>query len=109
MDVSSLNELATNLLDKARTSSAGRAAQTVHGGQKHQLRQTVIAIAADNVLAEHDSPGEATILVLTGRVKLESVSGSVEGGVGDFMLIPPERHSLAAPEDAAVLLTVVVQ
>ncbi|WP_110240057.1 hypothetical protein [Nocardioides gilvus] len=109
MDVSSLNELVDELLTKARGANAGRAAHTVHGGQEHQLRQTVIALASGHELAEHDSPGEATLQVLTGRVRLAGASGSAEGGVGSFMLIPLERHSLAALEDSAVLLTVVVQ
>ena len=29
-----------------------------------------------------------------------------QGAVGDYVTIPPERHSLATLEDAAVLLTV---
>lgn len=29
------------------------------------------------------------------------------GAAGDYVTIPPKRHSLAALEDAAVLLTVV--
>lgn len=109
MDVSSLNEHVDQLLTKARNASAGRAAHTVHGGQQHQLRQTVIALASGQELAEHDSPGEATLQVLTGRVRLAGASGAADCGTGDFVLIPPERHSLAALEDSAVLLTVVVK
>lgn len=109
MDVNSLTELADELLAKARDVNAGRAAHTVYGGQGHQLRQTVIALASGHELAEHDSPGEATLQVLVGQVRLGGDSGSVECSAGDVVTIPPERHSLAALQDAVVLLTVVVK
>jgi hypothetical protein len=55
------------LSEEASASSGARAAQTVHGGHEKALRQTVIALAKDAALAEHASPGEATIYVLHGR------------------------------------------
>ena len=84
------------------------AAHTVYGGHGHALRQTLIALAAGHELAEHDSPGEATLQVLAGRVHLTVGDQTWEGGPGDFVAIPPARHALAAVEDAAVLLTVLV-
>lgn len=109
MDVTSLTDLSEELLTKARSVDSGRAAQTVHGGQTHQLRQTVIAMASGQGLAEHESPGEATLQVLEGRVRLSGASGAGVGGAGDFMVIPAERHSLDALEDSVVVLTVVVK
>lgn len=109
MDLISLSAMSEELLTKARSVDSGRAAQTVHGGQSHQLRQTVIAMASGQGLAEHESPGEATLQVLEGRVRLAGASGSAEGGAGDFIVIPPERHSLDALEDSVVVLTVVVK
>ena len=67
MQKSSLDALARELLTAACASSAGRAARTVYGGHEHVLRQTVIALAAEQVLAEHDNPGEATVHGLHGR------------------------------------------
>lgn len=109
MDVISLAEMSEELLTKARSVDSGRAAQTVHGGQSHQLRQTVIAMASGQGLAEHESPGEATLQVLVGRVRLAGASGAAEGSAGDFLVIPSERHSLDALEDSVVILTVVVK
>ncbi|GGJ48313.1 hypothetical protein GCM10010121_069320 [Streptomyces brasiliensis] len=57
-------------------------------------------------LAEHENPGEATLLVLRGRVRLTSGDTSWEGRTGDLITIPEARHSVQAVEDAAVLLTV---
>jgi len=109
MDGIQLTELAEQHLVEARAGHAGRAAHTVYGGHDHALRQTVIALAAGHELAEHESPGEATLQVLLGRVRLTAGDETWEGGQGSFVAIPPARHALAALEDAAVLLTVHVR
>lgn len=91
---------------KAATSGSGRAAETVYGGHEKSLRQTVIALTAGTSLAEHENPGEATVFVLDGRVRLTAAAASWEGRQGDMIVVPPVRHSLEALTDAAVLLTV---
>ncbi|MEV0272775.1 MAG: cupin domain-containing protein, partial [Hamadaea sp.] len=93
-------------LDRAQRSGSGRAAVTVYGGHEHVLRQTVIAIAAGAELAEHVNPGEATVFVIDGRVRLTGATASWEGLAGDLLIVPDEPHSLSALEDAVVLLTV---
>ncbi|PWI07099.1 LuxR family transcriptional regulator [Streptomyces sp. NWU339] len=102
----SLDALAREHLERAAASSTGRSASTVHGGHEHTLRQTLLALTAGTSLAEHDSPGEATLLVLSGHVRLTSGDASWEGRTGDLLVIPPARHALEALEDAAVILTV---
>jgi quercetin dioxygenase-like cupin family protein len=108
MDNSSLTALAREHLERARTASSGRSSQTVYGGQQHALRQTLIALAAGQRLDEHENPGEATVHVLHGRVRLVAGDTSWRGATGHLMVVPPSRHSLEAEEDAAVLLTTVV-
>ena len=102
----SLSALANELLDTARSSSSGRAAVTVYGGQQHNLRQTLIALAGGRALGEHDSPGEATLQVFRGAVRLHAGEESWDGAEGDYVHIPPRRHDLEALADAVVLLTV---
>lgn len=102
----SLDELADEHLAVARGHHSGRSAVTVHGGREHHLRQTLIALAGGHALGEHESPGEATLQVLRGRVRLRADGEDWDGGPGGFLLIPPARHDLAALEDAVVLLTV---
>jgi quercetin dioxygenase-like cupin family protein len=105
----SLDATAREQLKRAAAASAGRAASTVVGGHEHQLRQTVIAMTAGSVLAEHENPGEATVQVLSGRVRLAVGDSGWDARTGDLLIIPPSRHELTAVEDSAVLLTVVVR
>lgn len=102
----SLLATARNELDRARASAGGRSATTLYGGHERTLRQTLIALCGGEELEEHESPGEATLYVVSGRVRL--TSGEVEwvGMSGDLLVIPEARHALAAAEDAVVLLTV---
>ncbi len=106
MEGISLTRLADEHLEAARTSRAGRSAHTVHGGHDHLLRQTVIAMTAGTELAEHNSPGQATLQVLRGRVRVTAGADTWTGAEGDLLVIPPERHGLHADADAVVLLTV---
>lgn len=107
MDTFSLTALADDHLRRAREGAAGRSADTLHGGHDHRLRQTLIALLGGQGLEEHESPGEATLQVVRGRVRLVAGTASQELADGDLVAIPPSRHSLEALADSVVLLTVV--
>ncbi len=106
MDSLSLTAVADEQLARARQSNSGRSAQTIYGGHEHFLRQTVIAVIGGRELGEHQSPGEATLQVLRGQVKVTAGNDSWRGADGDFLVIPAVRHSLQAIDDAVVLLSV---
>ncbi len=106
MEKSSLTALARQQLKLARLASSGRSTQTVYGGHEHVLRQSLIALTAGRRLDEHENPGEATVHVLHGRVRLSAGDVGWEGSVGDLLIVPAARHSLEALEDSAMLLTV---
>jgi quercetin dioxygenase-like cupin family protein len=106
MEKFSLDAIAREHAKRAAAASSGRSAETVYGGHEHALRQTVLALIAGAALDEHESPGEATVQVLRGRVKLTSGDATWEGRTGDLLVVPDARHALAAVEDAVVLLTV---
>lgn len=109
MSPSCLTTVAEEQLRLARAAPHGRHAHTVYGGSGHALRQTVLAIVAGQFLAEHDSPGDATLQVLRGQVRLAVGDESTTGGQGDLLVVPPARHSLHADQDSVVLLTVAVR
>ena len=102
----SLDALAREHLERAHAESSGRSSETVVGGHEHALRQTLVALTAGTTLAEHENPGEATVHVLSGRVRLGADGDGWDGRRGDLIVIPPSRHELAAIEDSVVLLTV---
>ena len=106
MESISLSQLADEQLATARSSNSGRAAHTVHGGHEHQLRQTLIAMAGGRDLSEHQSPGETTLQVLRGNVRLTTADDAWDGHEGDLLVVPRERHGLHAVDDSVILLTV---
>lgn len=103
----SLIAAARGELEAARQANSGRSATTVYGGHERALRQTLIALRAGQRLEEHESPGEATLQVLGGRIRL--IAGDVEwqAMAGDLLVIPDARHRVEAEEDSTFLLTVV--
>lgn len=106
MDKLSLVALARHELEAARRATAGRSAKTVHGGHEKVLRQTVIAMCAGRTTDQWESPGEATVQVITGRVRVVGDRASWEGSPGDLLVVPRERSAIQAIEDSVVLLTV---
>jgi len=106
MESVSLTSLASEKLAEAKKLHSGRAAHTIHGGHTHELRQTVLALLAGHELSEHDSPGEATLQVLQGVVRVTAGDDAWEGKTGDYVAIPRERHALHAVEDSVIMLTV---
>ncbi len=107
MNKVSLTALAREHLENARAAHSGRSSHTVYGGHEHSLRQTLIALKSGSKLDDHESPGEATLHVLHGRVRVTNEPAHWEGSPGDHIVIPASRHGLQALEDSVVLLTVV--
>lgn len=105
MTTNNLYTLADDLLAQAHDAPAGRASVTVRG-HGDRLRETVIALVAGQALHDHESPGEATLQVLRGQVRLTHDDSELALREGDRTDIPPIRHGLAADTDAVVLLTV---
>jgi quercetin dioxygenase-like cupin family protein len=106
MEKSSLTALVREQLELAAKASSGRSAHTVYGGHEHVLRQTLIALNEGQRMDEHENPGEATVHVLHGRIRLVAGEASWNGSPGDLLIVPQERHAVEAVETSAILLTV---
>lgn len=102
----SMEALVRQHVTRAAETDPGRSSETVYGGHEHTLRQTLIALRGATEMSEHESPGEATVLVLQGRIRLHAGGASWDGMPGDLLIVPPDRHSVEALEDSAFLLTV---
>jgi len=102
----SLAAVTRHQLEHARAATSGRSAESLYSGHEKVLRQTVIALTAGRKLDEHESPGDATLQVLQGRIVLHAGDVSWPGRTGDLLIIPPERHWVEAVEDAVFLMTV---
>ncbi|MBB2992856.1 quercetin dioxygenase-like cupin family protein [Mycolicibacterium iranicum] len=101
----SLEALARQQLSQA-AASGRNAADTVVGGHEKVLRQTVIGMTSGSEMGEHENPGEATLYVLSGSVRLSAGGQQWDARTGDLLLLPDSRHSLLALADSALLLTV---
>src|SRR5690349_12254995 len=99
MEKSSSIASAREHLEAAHAVSSGRSSTTVSGGHEHVLRQTLIALVAGQELSEHENPGEATLQVLHGRVRMHAGATLWEGSAGDLLIVPNALHSLEAVED----------
>lgn len=70
------------------------------------LRQTVVALLAGAGIGERENHDEATIYVMSGRVRLDAGEVSWEARTGNLLVIPDGRHSLEALEDSTLLITI---
>lgn len=100
-----LDAAGDDLLAEARD-GAGRAARTLTPGGGAPLKQTLLALVAGVELAEHASPGPATLVVLRGRAELRWEDTAEVVPAGHWATIPRTSHALRADEDAVILLTV---
>lgn len=107
MEATDLSAAGREHLAKAAEGRGGRSATTLVGGRGHVLGQTLVAFRAGEQMKEHDNPGEATLQVLQGTVRLVTVHEALEMSAGQYAVVPQGRHSLEATTDAVVLLTTV--
>lgn len=99
-----LHEAAEAALSDARSAENGRRAELlIHDGP---LRQTVIALRAGTVLAEHNSPPAASLHLLRGRVKVTGEEPTIISE-GTLAVLTHYRHAVEAIEDSVFLLTTV--
>lgn len=110
MNKISLQAKARELLHNAQEATSGRAADTIVGGHEKRLRQTVVALregAVMNVQASVQSgSGEATLLVISGRLWLRGGSTSWFGREWSHLVVPDGPFEVEGETDTTFLYTV---
>lgn len=91
------------LLEEARSAGRGRAVRAVVRQPGQSL--VLLGLPAGGGLPEHDAPGPASLLCLSGRVVLSSEEATHTLPAGTACVIPPERHEVFAAVDSVCLLT----
>lgn len=100
----SIETAARKALGEASAHDKGRSAELlIHDGP---LRQTIFALQAGQVLAEHNSPPAASMYLLRGRVRVTGQDDS-EVTAGEIVALTHVRHGVEAVEDSVFLLTTV--
>jgi quercetin dioxygenase-like cupin family protein len=102
-----LSELADQLIADLPNHGSGRTARTVLSGSV--MRAVVVALRDGVEMAEHDSPNGATLQVLRGKVTLRAGERDWPLEPGQLIAVPPQRHSVEAHADSALLLTVALR
>lgn len=102
-----LGAVGSDVLGRAADSPNGRATQLVRSAPDVGFSQVLLAICAGHELADHENPGEATLQVLSGRVRLSAGDEEWSVGPGELVAIPHRRHAVFADEDSVVMLTIV--
>lgn len=102
-----LSELADQLIADLPNHPSGRTARTVLSGAV--MRAVVVALREGVEMAEHDSPNGATLQLLHGKVTLRAGDRDWPLQPGQLFQVPPQRHSVEAHADSALLLTVALR
>jgi quercetin dioxygenase-like cupin family protein len=102
-----LSELAETLIADLPNHPSGRSAKTVLSGTV--MRAAIIALREGAQMSEHAAPPAATMLVITGQVTLRAGAHEWTVNPGQLIPIPPQRHSVEAHADSAILLTVALR
>lgn len=105
-----LDRLADHLLEQALASPEKRGTLKLDLGQS-TLRHMAMAFDTGGGLPEHSNPGEATLRVLRGAVRLswasETGEHEIEARPGMLVRIPDAKHRVEALEPSVMLLTAV--
>lgn len=89
----------------AGSSGAGRGAKTLV--KEGPLRITLVVLRRGAALEEHQVAGPFSMHVLSGRLRVDTPSGTITLAAGDLAALDADvAHAAEALDDAAVLITV---
>ncbi len=106
MSKHSVSEVAAGQLAAAKGDPEGRSSEVLVGDGDGSLQQTVVAMVEGNSMEVSDGTDDATLLVLSGSVRVRTADGPEDAVKGDLVEVPKEPHTITANKDATALLTV---
>jgi quercetin dioxygenase-like cupin family protein len=93
-----------DLMERARTTKAGRAARTLV--KEGPLRITLVALKQGVSLQEHQVAGAVSIQALRGRVAVEADGARSDLRAGQLLVLDADvRHRATGMTDCAILVT----
>jgi quercetin dioxygenase-like cupin family protein len=93
-------------LRRERSRTGDRNAITLE--KEGALRLVVVVLARGATMAEHATPGPATVHVLAGRVRIDAPDDVWRCAAGDIVVFDRRvEHSVTAEDEATLLVTVV--
>jgi quercetin dioxygenase-like cupin family protein len=91
-------------LNEIETPDGSRSPAVLHS-QDGESRVVLIELTPGQELSEHQVTEAALLLIVSGRVRVQTAADAVDAGVGElFRFDPAERHSVSSAEGARVLL-----
>lgn len=102
----SLSDAAAVQLAAAKDAPSGVSSEILVGDEDSSLTQTVVALTEGHSMSVRESPEEATLLVLSGSVRVRTARGPEDASKGDLVEIPTDPHTITAEKDVTALLTV---
>jgi quercetin dioxygenase-like cupin family protein len=92
-------------LNEIETPDGSRSPAVLHS-QDGESRVVLIELSPGQSLSEHQVTEAALLLVVSGRIRIESGDEAMDAGAGElFRFDPAERRSVLSPEGGRVLLT----
>jgi quercetin dioxygenase-like cupin family protein len=92
-------------LNEIETPEGSRSPAVLHS-QDGESRVVLIELTSGQKLSEHQVTEAALLLIVSGKVRVETATDSVDAGAGElFRFNPAERRSVSSAEGARVLLT----
>lgn len=101
-----LTVMADYLLTQAAENPQRRASQRITLDHEH-LRMTAISFDTGGELPSHRNPGEATLQVVRGRIRLIDDTREIEADAGTIVRVPDGIHRVDALEPSVVMLTAI--
>lgn len=104
MEKQALGQVADQQLEAAG-SKGGLSTALLVQGENSTVFQVLLALTRGGVLDDHDNPGDATLQVVRGRMRLSVGDEALDLDEGDYVVIPHVVHRVEGLTDSVGIVT----